>query len=221
MHNLANVRKDEIVKRSNFRCKHRHSGLEHWQCYDEAHNIKERIGHFDIETFSFGFDADAGVVLTYCIKEHGGAVIKNFVTKAELLSDTPDKRLIADLCNDLRKFDLITTFYGKRFDVPYVRTRALFYGLDFPGYKVLDHIDVYDIVKHRLKFRSNSLGRVCKFFGIPAKGHQFGFNFWRKAFQGDSKAMAGILAHNQEDVESLEALWILVTNQFRVIKSSI
>ena len=219
--NIANVRKDEIIKRSNFRCIHRHNGLDHHTCYDKERGIKERIGYLDIEGFGMGFSADTGCVMTYCILSEDGELISNFATPKELLSDQMDKRLMSDLCNDLRKFDKIITYYGKRYDVPYLRTRSLGYGLDFPKYKELNHIDVYDIIKHKFSFRRRSLEASCRYFNIPSKGHRFGFEMWRKAFQGRKDAMKNILLHNIEDVESLQALYHIVAPSARLVDSSI
>lgn len=219
--NVANLKKSEIVKRSNYHCKHGHDGLAHDKCYNEEHGATERVGYFDIETFGMGFNADAGWILTYCLLSEEGILYSGFATPKELLSDIPDKRLIKDLCEDLKHFDRIITYYGKRFDAPYVRTRATKFGINFPYYKQLNHTDVYDIIKHKYSFRRRNLESACRFFGISAKGHRFGPELWRKAFQGDKSAMQSILAHNEEDVESLKALYSIVEKSVHLVDSSI
>ncbi len=219
--NVAQLKKAEIIKRSNFKCKHRHNGIDHPDCYNTEHGIVERIGYLDIEGFGMGFAADTGCVMTYAILGADGQLIFNFATPKELSSNDLDKRLMQDMCVDLRKFDRIITYYGKRYDVPYLRTRSLGFGLDFPKYKELSHTDVYDIIKHKFSFRKRSLEAACRFFHIPSKGHRFGFEMWRKAFQGDKAAMKNIVAHNIEDVESLEALYKIVESSTRMVESSI
>ena len=225
--NLADFKKAEIIKMWNFRCIHGHRGTEHTNCYLDEKKVKERVGYLDIETFSFGFKAQQGVIMTYCIKEEGvdekdGGLITNIIMPHELQDEeNRDKRIVRELCADIRKFDRIITFYGKRFDVPFIRTRALYYHIDFPGYMALTHTDVYDTIKRKFSLRGNSLGNTCKFFGIEAKGHMFGFPVWASAFQGDVEALKNILEHNKEDVICLEVLWGKVREQVREVASSI
>lgn len=220
--NVASIKKAELIKMDNFRCVHSKSGLEHPNCYKtERAAYEPKVGYLDIEGFGMGFAADTGCVMTYCILSEDGELISNKVTPEELISDDIDKRLMKDMCNDLRKFDRIVTYYGKRYDVPFLRTRSLGYGLDFPKFKELNHTDVYDIIKHKFSLRRRSLESACRFFKIPSKGHRFGWEMWRKAFQGDTKAMDNILLHNIEDVESLKALYEIVESSTRLTDSSI
>lgn len=219
--NPAQLRKDELIKRLNYHCKHGHDGLAHGKCYDKERGVVERIGYLDIEGFGMGFAADTGCVMTYCILSEEGKLIKNFATPEELDSDDTDKRLMQDMCEDLRKFDRVITYYGKRYDLPFLRTRSQGHGLNFPEYKELNHTDVYDIIKHKYSFRKRSLEATCRFFKIPSKGHRFGFEMWRKAFQGRKDAMKNILLHNIEDVESLKALYHIVSGSTRKVDSSL
>ena len=57
--NFANLKKAEIVKMSNYKCRHGHTGLEHPNCYFDETGAGERIGIWDIETS--GLKADFAV----------------------------------------------------------------------------------------------------------------------------------------------------------------
>lgn len=220
--NIGNIKKDELLRRLYFRCKkHGHNGVEHFKCFNTEKGIEEKIGFLDIEGFGMGFSSDTSVVMTYCIKEMGGKVLSNFVTPEELLSAQPDKRLLKECCDDIRKFDRLVTFYGSGYDIPMLRSRSLLFDLPFPEYRELKHTDVFHVMKHKFNLRRKSLECACRFFGIISKEHRFGFDEWRKAFQGDKRAMKHILEHNIEDVESLEHLWIKINKVARITDTSI
>jgi len=213
---ISTLPKRDIVRLARNTCKHGHCYLAHPKCaYDEGivvtkdgHKVlvKERIGFFDIENFSFQFKADMGIVLSYCIKELDGGIISNVITPEEAKSFN-DKRLIQDMVRDLKKFTRVVGFYSTKFDIPFVRTRALMHKIDFPIYKELYHTDLYYNVKNKFKLRSNHLSNACKAFGIPAKYHPFEMEPWAKAMSGDKKALDYVLIHNKEDVISTELLW--------------
>lgn len=203
--NIASMKKSEILKRNNYRCVHGHTGLDHPQCYNEEVGEKERIGFFDIECSNL--NADFGIVLSYCIKAEDGPILSRLITPEELRSGIFDRRLMEQFCEDAHKFDRLIGFYSARFDMPFLRTRSIFYKLNFPRWKELKHTDVYDIAKRKLNLHSRRLGILCSFFGIEAKEHPLTPSIWVSALSGDEKALKFILTHNQEDVISTEKLW--------------
>ena len=216
---ITQISKDELVDRLNFRCSHRHNGVDHWDCYDQQNGGPERVGFLDIE--STNLKASFGIVLTYCIKADGGEIIENSVRPTELRRKVYDKRLMSDFCSHVRKFDRLITWYGNKFDIPFLRTRCLLYGLPFPLYKECLHTDAYLVARHKLKLHSNRLGAVSEFFGIPAKEHPLNPEMWLGCLSGDKKAIDFVLTHNREDVVSLEAVWGRIQAHSRLAKTSI
>jgi uncharacterized protein YprB with RNaseH-like and TPR domain len=223
---ISKLAKNDILRLARLTCKdHSHSYLAHPSCaYKDgilmpAENgksfvLKEKIGIVDIETFTFNFKADMGIVLTYCIKEWHGKVIKNSITPKECqLSKNNDFRLIKDFVNDLKTFTRVIGYYSTGFDIPVLRTKAVHYGIDFPIYKEILHTDVYYMIKHRFSLRGNSLRNACKYFGISAKDHPFTFQDWYNAAKGEKEALNYVLQHNIEDCISTEELYDKV-NQF-------
>ena len=94
--------------------------------------LEERIGFIDIETFTFNFKADMGFMMTYCIKDLDGKVHTNSVTPKELKQSKDwDKRLMEDCIKDMNKYTRLVGHYSTLFDIPFLRTRALYYDLDF------------------------------------------------------------------------------------------
>lgn len=216
--NPATLSKQELVSRARFTCRHRHNGLSHHQCYEAAHPA-ERIGFLDIEATSL--NASFGFMLTYCIKPLGGPVLKRAVQRKDILSGKFDRGLCQQFIEDATQFDRVVTYYGSRYDVPFIRTRCLTHNLDFPAMGSVFHTDAYYAVRARLKLHSNRLEAACTALGIPSKGHKLSPMVWRDAGTGEKKALAHVLAHNVEDVESLEALWIRLRGCIRPNKTSV
>lgn len=196
-------------------CKHYHTYAEHPQCYfDEKPYQKdgnapgvERVGFLDIEATNL--HATFGYTFSYCIKELDGEIYEYLLSPREIRKCIFDRKLIEQLCVDLRRFDRVVVYWGKdrRYDVPFLRTRAVYHGSDFPKYKELVVNDLFDIVKAKLRLHRNRLETACEFFDIPSKTHRLSPTIWQKAMAGDKKSLAWILDHNREDVISTEQLW--------------
>lgn len=185
--------------------------LEHYGCFVREKPadspLTERIGFMDIE--SSNLKASFGIVLSYCIKEAGGNLISNVITPAELRDGIFDKRLLEEFNRDLKPFHRIVVYWGKdrRHDLPFLRTRALKWGIPFPLYKEIFVVDLYDWARNKLSLHSYRLETVCRELGIPAKEHPLTGEIWIKALAGDKEALNYILIHNQEDVICLEPLY--------------
>jgi uncharacterized protein YprB with RNaseH-like and TPR domain len=203
--NIANYKKDKIIKMNGWRCEHSHTGIEHPQCYLKAHGEDLKRCFFDIETT--GLQGNWDYMLTYSIKPEGSDdIICGYVTKKEVDEGTFDKRIVQECINNLMKFDRVYTFYGTKFDIPFLRTRALELGIDFPIYGSLSHKDVYYIARFKMKLHSNRLEVVCDLLGIKGKTHQNPAT-WRSAKSGNKKALEEILEHNKGDVIILEQVY--------------
>ena len=89
--------------------------------------------------------------------------------------------------------------------MPFMRAKALHYGLDFPGYGEIYHWDLYYTVKSKLKISRKSLDNACDYLGIRGKT-PIEKDTWRVAKYGDKKALDRVLHHNYQDVVILEQL---------------
>jgi uncharacterized protein YprB with RNaseH-like and TPR domain len=215
---------DEIRKAAAFTCVHGHSGLEHYDCYLREHpEIGQRIGFLDIETSNL--DANFGIMLSYCIKEQASDTIFTGVLNegdiAYYPADKSDTRIVEKLVEDMLCFDKIVTFYGKRFDVPFIRTRAIIDGVDFPYFGSIKHDDVYFWAKFKLKLNSNRLEVVARtLFGSTEKNH-IDYAKWVGGVRGDKESLEYILDHNKRDVIELERVYDVLVNYARRQDSSI
>jgi uncharacterized protein YprB with RNaseH-like and TPR domain len=159
----------------------------------------------DIE--SSNLNASFGIILSYCIKELDGPIISRRLHTDEIMTGIYDKVLVKDMVKDLTSFDRVVTWYGTGFDIPFMRSRCLFWNVDFPVDKTIKHTDLYYTSKFKLKLHSNRLQAVCDFLGIKSKGHPMHQRVWLKAMAGDEYALKYILTHNKEDVVSTEKVY--------------
>lgn len=163
-----------------------------------------RIGFLDLETTNF--DADAGNMLSWALKMRGGPLSFDVVTRKEEIDCTFDARIVASLLEALQGVDVVVTYYGTGFDIPYLKTRALMLELVPPGAGDLYHWDVFYTVKYKLKLHRKSLDAACAAFGIKGKSH-LDLPVWNKARVGDEESLAYVLQHNKQDVRILERLF--------------
>ncbi|RPI86180.1 MAG: hypothetical protein EHM34_00350 [Nitrosopumilales archaeon] len=208
MTNLSQFTKAELLKMANQLCKHKHTYLEHPNCYLKERKIELKIGYFDIE--SGGLNANFDYMLTWCIKTGGKEEYKEgVITQGEILEYSFDKGIIKELIKALKEYDVIVTYYGTKFDIPFIRTRAMTHKLKFLSFGAVQHKDVYYMVKGRMRLGRSSLDSACAALGIKGKNHIKG-NFWMRAKVGDPTALAYVLDHNRKDCQILEKLHLRI-----------
>jgi len=223
---VKRLRKKDLEWLGTNHCKaHHHTYLEHYECYikeqPDDSPFKERVGYFDIE--ASGLNATFAYMFSYCIVDSDGSVMGRALRPREIRSGVFDEKLVAEMANDIRKFHRIVVFYGgdHRFDLPFVRTRAIKHGVDFPLYKEIYCTDLWPICRNKLRLHSNRLEVVCKFFGIPAKTHPMEPERWCRAQSGDQKELDYIWEHNIEDCHSLKAAYELISPYGNIGRTSI
>tara|TARA_R110000765_G_scaffold125881_2_gene223624 strand:- start:827 stop:1546 length:720 start_codon:yes stop_codon:yes gene_type:complete len=167
-------------------------------------NRELRLGYLDIETSNL--KASIGVMLSWCIKPRDkNEVIGAMVTKEDMFNGTYDAKVVESLMDEMNNYDLLFTYYGSKFDIPFIRTRCLDHNIRFPVYREVSHKDLYYMVRSKLKLHNNRLGTVCEFFGIQGKT-PVDPRLWRDGMYGNQKALKQIYKHNEEDVKILERM---------------
>jgi predicted PolB exonuclease-like 3'-5' exonuclease len=117
-----------------------------------------------------------------------------------------DKKLLEKFIAEMDKADEIITHNGRRFDTPWIRTRAIFHNI--PMRHTYNEIDTYKLCKKYLNLPSNSLKEVCKYYGLPAKLDAGGIDTWKDVvFKKDKKALKHLLYYGDGDIISLEAVF--------------
>lgn len=223
-----------------FRCIHRHTIEEHPNCFmmgkvkypieayvDDItwaritgqpwYTFPEyKIGYIDIEVDNL--KANFGNMLTWAVKEKGGKIFTDQITQEEIFNETYDQRIVQSLVDKMREFKIVVSYYGKGFDLKYLRTKALKYGIEFPGFSPqlnsrgqyivkpeIFHFDLYYAVRRNLALHRKSLEVVTNYFGINGKT-PIKHDVWLRAKYGHKDALAEVLEHNVADVIILEKL---------------
>ena len=204
MVNLSGYKKDDLIKMANQTCKHGHSYLTHPNCYLLEKKKEKKIGYLDIE--SGGLNANFDYMLTWCIKTRDKEEYREgVINQGDILQYKFDKELIKELIEAIKEYDVLITYYGTKFDIPFIRTRAMSHRLKFLSFGSAQHKDVYYMVKCRMRLGRSSLDSACAALGIKGKNHIKG-NFWMRAKVGDPQALAYVLDHNKKDCQILEKL---------------
>jgi hypothetical protein len=207
------------------RCIHRHTENTHPNCF-RIGLIKRpdwwrnhRIAYLDIETTAF--QADIGVMIHWCLKHQGDdRILESRITKEELFDGRYDRRLVKELLEELNNVDIVITFFGKGFDVPFIRSRAMFYGMKFPSFGTMIHWDLFFYCKRLFRLTRKSLDRITTFLGIEGKTH-LQQEDWAEARYGDKAILDKIMIHNREDVKILEMLHEKMEDQVKWQRTSI
>ena len=227
--NYSRWKKEDFLWAASHKCVHSHTYLEHPQCYLAKYGDvppsqrEERIAFLDIEASNL--DANFGVMISWVVKElDKDEVYIDHITKQDIDNsefDKPDKRIVQNLINILTQFDRVIGHYSSRFDLPFVRTRALYCGLDFPSYGQLYQDDTWSIVKNKLKLSSNRLDTVAQALFGQTNKTRIEYKYWLGALHGDEESLKYIVEHNRIDVIELEKVWKALHKFARPVKRSI
>lgn len=160
----------------------------------------------DIETTAL--TADLGVILCACGKDDKG---REFTYRIDQMSPRSwkkglrgnDRAIIVELARELSEYDVIVAHNGVGFDLPFIRSRALYWGLDrVPDVKVVDPLKV---LWEKFRLKRNSLGAVSDFIGSLDKKDPLDMSLWvNVVLNGNKNALNQIVHHCQSDVRELE-----------------
>ena len=207
---IHRLKKAEMIYLFTHKCRHGHNYAEHYACFVNEHpEQQERIGFLDIE--SSNLDANWGVILSWCIKDSRSDTIYNGVISKKDINDfkpdQTDKRIVRELITCMLTFDRIVGHYSRKFDLPFIRTRAIIMDLEFPNFGSIVNDDTWLMARGKLKLNSNRLDTVESALFGETKKTRFLFKYWIGGSRGDEKSLKYIMAHNKQDVLSLERVY--------------
>lgn len=162
---------------------------------------------WDIEATNLS--ANFGYVLCVGWKELGKKktnLIKISDFKLFTNDPTNDSEVIRETVKVLTGADAWVTWYGRKFDEPFINTRALFHKLPLLPPMAAAHIDGWRIAKYKMKLNSNRLDTVSKFCGVAEKTPLDGPT-WIDAAAGKPKALKYVYDHCRQDVVVLEEVY--------------
>lgn len=122
-----------------------------------------------------------------------------------------DKKMVKKFLKVMRSADEIIAHNGDRFDIRWLKTRALYHRLPaLPKYQTLDTLKV---VKSHFNFNSNKLDYIAKYLGVGEKMETGGIDLWKKIIlDRDQKALEKMVAYCDQDVVVLEKVYAALRN---------
>ena len=186
------------------RCRHSHTMLQHPGCFP----IEQKVGFLDIETD--GLDGgDYNMIYSWAIKPLNGKVIFDVVTREEMDTLTPDKRILIHLMKEITKYDVIVTWYGAMFDMRMILGRLFRLGLEdlWPEPQTVRHIDLYFVSKKLLMARRR-LNNVEELLYDESDKTRMSFKIHDGLRARKNWAFKWVVKHNVIDVDSTERNWL-------------
>jgi len=114
-----------------------------------------------------------------------------------------DKWMVQEFLPIVAEADDQVTWYGKKFDEPYVRSRMIHWGMrnDFPP---IHHTDLWETCRKEFCLSNNRLITAGRFLRLEEGKIQMPVVDWKHASQGDRAAMARTERRCSSDVFMLE-----------------
>lgn len=161
-----------------------------------------RIAFWDLETSDL--KADVGRLLIGSIMDESTGAIKTFRRDQYPKRAGIDVKLAKDIRDELERFHLHCAWFGKGFDISFLRSRLVQAG-ERP-LKKMWCIDPCFAMKgwHGLSPRSASLKVAAEFFNLPERKMDVPVEVWVRAMEGDRAAMKILAERCESDVRILK-----------------
>lgn len=148
-----------------------------------------------IVTFSYKWATD---------KKVSSMSILDYVDNKKNFNPYNDSALVCDIVSLLNEADYVVGHYGDKFDMRFIRARALIAGLEAPAH--VPTIDTYKLAKKYFHLNANRLDYLGKLLGFGGK-LKTDWTLWQKCAEGDIKAIKRMEEYNRHDVELLEQVF--------------
>jgi uncharacterized protein YprB with RNaseH-like and TPR domain len=175
-----------------------------------------KITYFDIEASNL--NANYGVVLCACFLDDTTEKIKTYrIDGYRIFQKDPanDKQLVIDIKNEIESADILISYNGKRFDIPFVNSRLAYWGIE--TIRVPKHIDLYSVIKWHYKLSDYKLQTASYFWQTKNQKTTVDGMHWVKALISQ-KSMNYIVKHCEQDVRVLKEVFERVKASIKYIK---
>jgi len=232
---LAKLNARELRQRLAWECPlkghRRHDGITHFDCYNQLKGSgpEEKVAILDIETEDL--KADYGIMFCWGLydviekKMYTDVLTKEdigkYASKKRAIAPKDDTRIVGSLIKKLLEYDRLVTHYGCRFDISFIRTRAIIDGLEFPKFGALFQTDTWLISKYKLRLSRNTLQNLClKTLGRSRKDH-LSHSIKHGCLRGEQWALDLSEAHCKKDVLDTKDVFPVISPYVRLTKTSI
>lgn len=153
---------------------------------------------FDIE--ATGLKGDYNSILLATVKPIGKPC-RTFMV------DRPgdDRRLVRELRDELHKYAMWVSFYGKGFDVPMLRARLLLHGMAQLEKRL--HLDMYWTLKATVLTARRSQAHLLRWLQAPSQKMDLSPEEWNMVLANPRKGLRVMKARCESDCLGLEALY--------------
>ena len=166
------------------------------------------LAFIDIEATSLR--ADYGSTLVVSVKPYQSKP-KTFVVS----QPGHDQKVVREAKEEMEKYDCWCGYYSKGFDLPFLNTRLLKWGL-MPIDK-RPHLDLYFAIQPKLAMSRKSQAQLLGFLGTHEQKMGLSPNIWTEVLH-DPKAMKLLIARCESDVTGLQAGYDKVKHMVAEIK---
>ena len=116
-----------------------------------------------------------------------------------------DKEMLSKFIMELNKADEIVAHNGDRFDIKWIRTRALYHGIPMKNkYRSLDTLKK---AKQNFNFPNNKLDTIARFLGVGAKVEHDGMKMWDAVQDGDKYYLDEMVKYCDGDIIVLQDVY--------------
>lgn len=156
--------------------------------------------------------ADRGVVLCMCYESSDEPGVVHTLRNDEVARKSwkagrrgDDKEIVKKANALLRSHDVIVAHNGTRYDLPFLRTRAVKWGLEpLKEHKIVDPLS---IAWRKFRLQRNSLGSISSLLELSDRKTPLDLAVWADAMlNGSKKAMDLIVEHCVADVKVLSGV---------------
>lgn len=117
-----------------------------------------------------------------------------------------DEWMVQGIVDVINESDMLVHQFGDRFDLPFINSRALAWGLLPPNQ--IRTIDTWKVARSNLALTSNRLGSLADFLNDPdAQKGGLSKTEWKLAAHGDREVLDKMVEYNIEDVIATEEVY--------------
>ena len=147
--------------------------------------------------------------------------IRKYKSHKRDIEPTEDTRVVKNLIRDMGNFTRLVGHYSAKFDIPFVRTRAVIDNVSFPEFGEYYQTDTWFILKKKFRLRRNSLENACrKLIGVSNKDH-LSLSLKHAVLRGEKWAIDATIEHCRKDVLDTEMLYKKIFGYMKTTKCSI
>jgi uncharacterized protein YprB with RNaseH-like and TPR domain len=166
------------------------------------------IVFLDIE--STGLKGDYNSAIVAAIKPFNAPCQVNVVKTVGI-----DEDMLKQTKGMLEQADCWVTYYGKGFDIPFLNTRLLRWGL--APIEKRPHIDMYFMLKSNTLTGRRSQAHLLSWLRTPEQKMTVSADDWNTVVAGDAVAKATLVQRCKSDVKGLEGLYVKTKHLIRDI----